>query len=381
MNDLNILIVGAGIAGLTAAGLLKKQGIQYKIIERDTLEKYNKTGYMMGLLPMGVRVLTELNLRESYFQKSVKMSHYEIHKENGDLNKAFDMDFISDDYGPYCGLGREELIDVLLEPIGKENISFNTTVKQLEQADNKVNVMFSNDEKESFHIVIITDGIHSSTRKLLWTEDEYKYYDTHWGGWVAWLENQSSDTYKEYWGAGSFMGMYPVKNRIGFFIGGPNDEIEKLGLQAFANQMKAEIKPEYKILHDAIDALKNTENPFYWEFSDVRTKEWHKGNVVLLGDAAAAFLPTAGVGASMAMDSAAALVDELSRTDAEHIEYGLKLYTKRQQKRVETNQNDSRQLGKMMFVKSHLISAIRDYSIRYYSVKQLAKNITKTIEG
>ncbi|MCB0745634.1 MAG: hypothetical protein KDC67_17150, partial [Ignavibacteriae bacterium] len=64
-----------------------------------------------------------------------------------------------------------------------------------------------------------------------------------------------------------------------------------------------------------------------------------------------------------------------------HIEYGLKLYTKRQQKRVETNQNDSRQLGKMMFVKSHLISAIRDYSIRYYSVKQLAKNITKTIEG
>ena len=152
-------------------------------------------------------------------------------------------------------------------------------------------------------------------------------------------------------------------------------------MKDFCAKIKGEISPEYPILHETLDNLAITEKPFYWEFHDVRTREWNKGNVILLGDAASGFLPTAGVGASMAMDSAAALVDELSRTDKEHIKYGLKLFIKRQQKRVEANQEDSRKLGKMMFVRSHLVSAVRDYAIRFYTVKQMVKNISKTIEG
>lgn len=127
--------------------------------------------------------------------------------------------------------------------------------------------------------------------------------------------------------------------------------------------------------------LSSTQDSFYWELHDCRTDNWHKGNVVLLGDSACGFLPTAGVGASMAMDSASALVDELSRTDKGHIEYGINLYIKRQRKRVESAQEDSRKLGQLMFVKSKLISEIRDYVIRFYSIKQLVKNLSKTIEG
>ena len=43
------------------------------------------------------------------------------------------------------------------------------------------------------------------------------------------------------------------------------------------------------------------------------------GRVVLLGDAAAGFLPTAGIGAGMALESALALTKELTRTDAKDI--------------------------------------------------------------
>ena len=177
------------------------------------------------------------------------------------------------------------------------------------------------------------------------------------------------------------MGLYPVKDKVGIFLGGPNDLVQEQGLKDFATKIKKEILPEFAILHQSLDALAATVNPFYWEFHDCRAKEWQKNNVILLGDAACGFLPTAGVGASMAMDSASALVDELSRTDKEHMEYGLKLYIKRQKKRVEKAQEDSRNLGKLMFVKSNLFAKIRDYAIRFYSIKQLAKNISKTIEG
>jgi 2-polyprenyl-6-methoxyphenol hydroxylase-like FAD-dependent oxidoreductase len=59
-----------------------------------------------------------------------------------------------------------------------------------------------------------------------------------------------------------------------------------------------------------------TADMFYWRLDDCRAPSWRAGRVALLGDSACGFLPTAGIGASMAMESAAVLADELDRTDA-----------------------------------------------------------------
>lgn len=385
MQDLNILIVGAGIAGLTAAGLLKERGVKPKIIERDPEYAFNKTGYMLGLLPLGGRVMNELNLELPYNLNSIEMQQYEIHKENGDLNKAFSLDFINKEYGSYRGIERQKLIDILVDKIGLENIDFETTITKIKQLDNKVEVTLSDRTKEQFDLVIAADGMHSDVRKRLWDTDEFSYYDTKWGGWVAWMDtdtdSDSINTYKEYWGTASFMGFYPVKDKTGLFLGGPNSLTKELGQQKFIKKIQDDILPEYQSLHKALNILAANDHPYYWEFHDVKTNKWFKQNVVLLGDAACGFLPTAGVGASMAMDSASALIDELSRSDSEHLEYSLKLFETRQKKRVESAQTDSRTLAKIMFVKSKLVSSIRDYSIRFYTLKQLVKNISKTIEG
>jgi len=105
MQNLNILIIGAGIAGLTAAGLLKKQGTNIKIIEKEPETKFNTSGYMLGVLPLGGRVVNELDLTTDYHRQSIEMRGYEIHKENGKLNKAYDLDFINKAYGSYRGIG------------------------------------------------------------------------------------------------------------------------------------------------------------------------------------------------------------------------------------------------------------------------------------
>ena len=81
------------------------------------------------------------------------------------------------------------------------------------------------------------------------------------------------------------------------------------------------------------------------------------------------------------MDSAAALADELSRSDTAHLDYALKLYVRRQKDRVEKAQQDSRDLGKMMFIKSSVAAAARNYALRFYTLKALVKNISRTIEG
>lgn len=381
MQKIDILIIGAGVAGLACAGLLEKQGATPLVIEKDTEKKFNNSGYMLGLLPLGGRVLSELDADKAYFDRSIEMKTYEIHKEDGRLNKAYPLDFINEKFGSYRGIERKELIRVLREKLRSTELRFGTTTEAFRVKADKVEVTFSDGTSREFDIVIAADGIHSSTRKQLWKPDEYSFYETGWGGWVAWLENKHMNAYKEYWGASSFMGLYPVKNKIGVFLGGPDDLIDEKGMKGFAEEIRKHVHEDEELLRGAFDALLDTERPFLWKFHDVRTESWTKGNIILLGDAAAGFLPTAGVGASMALDSASALIDELSRTDREHLQYGLQLYVKRQKKRVEKAQKDSRDLAKIMFVKSHMLATIRDYSIRFYSLKQLASNISKTMEG
>jgi 2-polyprenyl-6-methoxyphenol hydroxylase-like FAD-dependent oxidoreductase len=116
---------------------------------------------------------------------------------------------------------------------------------------------------------------------------------------------------------------------------------------------------------------------FYWRLSDVRSAEWTRGRVVLLGDAAAGFLPTAGIGASMAMESAAVLADELSRADARTVEQALSLYVKRRRRRVEITQHDSRKLIRVMFIKSAAMARVRDFLTKFYTIEQLASGIAK----
>jgi 2-polyprenyl-6-methoxyphenol hydroxylase-like FAD-dependent oxidoreductase len=115
--------------------------------------------------------------------------------------------------------------------------------------------------------------------------------------------------------------------------------------------------------------------------ADCRSKTWSNGRTVLLGDAAAAFLPTAGVGASAAMDSAAALADELSRADAKHMHYALELFEKRQRHRVETAEKNSRDLSKLMFINSAPGAWARDKLMEFYTLKHLIDDISKVMSG
>ena len=122
-------------------------------------------------------------------------------------------------------------------------------------------------------------------------------------------------------------------------------------------------------------------HPFFWKLVDIRADDWVAGRVVLIGDAADAFLPTAGIGASMAMLSAAALADELSRTDAAHLPAALRLYQRRQQPKVVAAQQNSRTLAHLMMLKSPIIAWGREMLMHFYGPDRALKDIIKVMEG
>lgn len=371
------LIIGAGVAGLTLAALMQQRGATPAIVERE--QSLAGHGYMLGLYPLGGRVLNGLGLHPQYLARSVTMRAYRIGNGRGELLREYSLDAINRRYGAIQGIGRDELVDLLFEKVDGSCIHTATTVTRLQQGDGAVEATFSDGSTDEFDLLVGADGLHSQTRALVLEEDEYAYRDTGWGGWVFWADPAAAppDTYTEYWGAGRFLGFYPTQERLGVFAGGDAEQVRALGLAGLAQELREAFGQSVPALEAA---PQDTAGTFFWQFHDCRAQHWRKGRVILLGDAAVGFLPTAGVGASMAMESAAALNDELSRSNAEQVTQALALYEKRHRRRVEKAQTTSRRLGNWMAVKSRPAAWARNQLLRLYTVEQLGRGITSIMD-
>ena len=68
-DRLRVLVVGAGVAGVTLAQLLRQEGLHPVLLERSG--QHADSGYMLALMPMVDPVLEDLGLREEYRARSV----------------------------------------------------------------------------------------------------------------------------------------------------------------------------------------------------------------------------------------------------------------------------------------------------------------------
>ncbi|QDT76632.1 FAD-dependent urate hydroxylase [Gimesia maris] len=376
---MRILIIGAGIGGMTLAALLKQRGLQPTLIERAA--NFDHAGYMLGLWPLGYRVLHGLGLYEKFAANCIECKDYEVRDNHGELVKHWSMAPIADRFGPNLSCTRPQLVKLLHSALDGVDLRFNTTFQSLSQTGDEVAVQFSDGKIETFDLVVGADGLHSKVRQQVFGEQPY--YHTHWGGWVWWVDPAQlpRETFIEHWGAGRFFGIYPTRDGAGVYSGAPvAGEFGEQG-PGRRDRIRAQFAGMGELADTCLAALPDdSEDLFFWKLSDVRSRDWARGRVVLLGDAAAGFLPTAGIGASMAMESAAVLADELSRTNNRFMEHALSLYVKRRQHRVESTQNDSRHLAKMMFIKSATVAHIRDVATKFYSLEQLASSIAKAFD-
>ena len=82
-DRLRVLVVGAGVAGLTLAQLLRRGGLNPVLAERapDNAD----AGYMLALMPLVDPAMQALGVREEYRSRSVPFQHYCLHGHHGPL--------------------------------------------------------------------------------------------------------------------------------------------------------------------------------------------------------------------------------------------------------------------------------------------------------
>ena len=392
---MRILIVGGGVAGLTLAALLRQRGEEPTVIERA--EEYGRAGYLISLWPMGNRVLRGLGLYGGFAELGVPLKVHVLCDGAGRLIRASDVGARMDRYGEIRTLERADLVDLLRSHNGGIPVRTALTVEHMRQEPRVAQVVFSDSSEEEFDLVVGADGVNSGVRKLLLGDVEPRQtgYVLYW--WWEDAGESPTTEINDFWGAGRLLGLYSGKKRMARYAMLREEEAQEKSSNGTAapnrEQSTEELIEERKALlrdrfagfggDDVRKILNRLDGAGRIErlpLADLRSSKWYDGRGALLGDAAATVLPVAGVGASLAMESAAVLADELSRTDARHVPISLSLYEQRRRKKTERLQNASRQMIRLPMVRTPALAAGRNALLRRLPEKMVAGDAGQMME-
>lgn len=370
---MKILIVGGGIAGLTLAGLLQERGEQPVVIEKAAT--YSTVGYVLSLWSLGNCVLHGIHRYERFLGISVPLNRYTIADARGRRLRSLPL---RERFGELRTVRRVELLALLQSAAGGIPVRLGTTVAALTQDAAQVIVTLSDGARESYDLVVGADGLHSGVRQLLVGAVPLK--ETGWRVWWWWqsLPEWPEDEVQEWWGTRRFLGVYPIHDAVACAAVLPN-------ALTYPDDPAARVQRLQSALHgyaggwgaQILARLTTTTRIEATSLADLDVATWAYGRVVLMGDAAAAFLPTAGIGASMAMESAAVLNDELSRVGPAQIPRAIDLFLQRRRPRVDALQQASRRLARVMFARSSLVAWGRNQAVRRLPERQLLGDLAR----
>ena len=161
-----IAIIGAGIAGLTLANLIKKfTDHEFMVYEREETLSLEE-GYGIQLATNSIKILNQINFDKI---NNAKIFHpktidfYNIQNEKiCDLN----LSKFNSPEAKYTTLQRSTLIEFLKEDIYTQHLRFGKKMKEVSELKDKVFIKFDDNTNDLVDFVIAADGIFSNTRSF-----------------------------------------------------------------------------------------------------------------------------------------------------------------------------------------------------------------------
>ena len=316
---MKVLIVGAGIGGLTAALAALRRGLDVEVYEQAPALK--EVGAGLQLSANGTRVLYELGVGERLKALSCEVEGKEIRLWNtGEAWKAFDLGKVSlERYGyPYFTVYRPDLLEVLVSAIGRERIHLGSKCVGFTQDEHVVALELDGGGTVSGDCLIGADGVHSRVRQILFGRDQPQFTGiVVWRGIVPMehLPDHMRRMVGSNWvGPGAHVVHYPLRaGKVMNFVGA----LERSDWQVeswSARGTTEELAADFKGWHDDIQALiRNIPMPYKWALmTRPPMSRWTVGRVTLLGDACHSMVPFLAQGAVMAIEDGFILARALS---------------------------------------------------------------------
>lgn len=287
----DIVIIGAGIAGLTTALCLAKKNISVTIYEK--CKNLEEIGAGIQLSSNATHILKKLNILDEILK-------YAVQPENINLIDGYNLETLTklpikkytEHYNltEYLTIHRADLQKVLLNAVNNSKlINLQLGITQLNRTDSPIQ--------------IASNGIWS----------EFRTDKAIHSGYIAWRAtidkkylNVSNDI-QAYLGAKNHIIIYPINSGSAYnivaitphkYLKKTWNNIENINLltQAFKRWNPQILK-----------MLDKARNYSVWSVYTMPSIKFYENNMIFIGDASHGFLPFAAQGASMAIEDAAEL--------------------------------------------------------------------------
>ncbi|RJQ74426.1 monooxygenase [Pseudonocardiaceae bacterium YIM PH 21723] len=360
MKQPEVLIVGAGIAGPALAHWLARNGYRPTVVENARQLRSGGSAIVlqgpaipvaerMGILPQ-LRELATRNRSLTLLDPAGKPVLRLPSSSGG---------------SPAVEVTRADLSEVLHRSArGDAEFVFDDTVTALDQDEDGVDVTFRRSAPRRFDLVVGTDGMHSTIRRLEFGPERQFVSDLGLFGATVPLEPDAIDDPSE-------LTMLTVPNRM--LVVHPS-RTTPLAIFTFRAALpeppdRRNIALHRQLVADAyadvrwrtpefVAAYLDHPAPFFDPLTTVSMPSWSRGRVVLLGDAAAA-TALLGDGSSMAMAGAHALAEELAFHRGDHAR-AFATYESRLRREVRPRQRRVGLLSRFLLPKTRAGLAVRN---------------------
>tara|TARA_Y100000590_G_scaffold297455_1_gene335208 strand:- start:1642 stop:2778 length:1137 start_codon:yes stop_codon:yes gene_type:complete len=359
-----IAIIGSGIAGLTAANLLKtNSNFEVMVYEKESTLSLEE-GYGIQLAPNSISILNKIgfrNIDNNNIYNPSKLNFYSA--ENNkicDLNlNRFDFETVK-----YTTLKRSTLIEFLKNKLFENHMKFGKEVKKISRIKGKLLINFIDNTNDLVDFIIVSDGVFSKTKSII----ENKIIKPRYSGSIAIRAVIKASEDFNYESQNISLVMFPNSHIVIYPINKKND----LNLVCIVRQklvknidIQSVIKKEILNKNNNLESLfQSSLNSWPIYVTNKPTKSIYE-NVFYLGDAFYTFIPTMAQGAGQSIEGA----NELFNLLCEGSEKIQSLYFEKRLKRTKLINTRS----KLNYFSFHLSSPFM-IRTRNFMLKKITKS-------
>jgi salicylate hydroxylase len=358
----DIIIVGAGIGGLTAAAVLLQRGHRVRVYEQAPA--LGEIGAGIQISANASRVLHGLGLEEALSRTAVvpTAQHFRLYS-SGELVQEIALGAAHERAhgAKYYHLHRADLHAVLaakVRELDPNAVVLEATAERFTETRDSVTVEFANGATASGEVLIGADGIKSAIRAQILGPTKAEFT-----GYVSWRAVvPSSRLPADYMERVSTNWMGPNAHVIVYylrrgellnFVGLVEDETwldESWTVKAPWTRLKADFAPWHPKVQLLIDAM-DRDSCYRWAmYNRPPVTGWSTERATLLGDAAHPTLPFMAQGAAMAIEDAAIIARVLEQESSTAA--ALDLYQRSRYERTARVQIGSNEMGKLFHLRT-----------------------------
>lgn len=341
-----ILIVGGGIGGMATAIHFAEAGIEVDLIDLDP--EWRVYGAGITITGPTLRAYKRLGLLDQIKSVGAVTNGTKLLHFSGALIHEMDEPIIEDGLPATGGILRPDLHRIMSARVREMGVSvrLGLTVDAFESDASGVDVSFSDGSQGRYDLVVGADGIFSKVRDMLFP-DAIKPRFTGQSSWRILCDRPAGfDRGEIFLGHRHLAGLTacsPDKCYV-FMLNIDPDRtwIEPEDFPETVRELLADFGGNLAPIREAV----SSDTPVVYRplESALQPPPWHKGRVLLIGDAAHATTPHLASGAGIAVEDALVLREELATCDGD-IEAGFTAFTNRRFERCKLVVDSSVAIG------------------------------------